>query len=175
MIKDLKKKKPDQAEKPEAIQKLKSFMDSQAVADPELEIELEWIEPPKPEDKPLEWQKKEYKVKTTVVKCIVIDRYNRWHEGIPVELNGRDTTGYSWGYYGENYPVLVETDTGKLKPWHLHDTVGESSNRLYKASNPEGFRNTFKHRSSILQKIQVGLMVALVLGLFFLMFVMISS
>lgn len=138
--------------------------------------DLEWKDRDKsPEDRSLEWKKKDVKIKTTVIRCLVIDRNDRWHENAQVDLHDTDTGGFTWGYYGTSYPVLVEDDEGKLHPWYLPDAVGESSNRLYKGANPEGFRNTFRHRSTTLQKIQVGLMVVLALGLFFIMFVLINQ
>lgn len=122
-----------------------------------------------------DWQKKPTgKLKTTVVKCIVIDRADHWHQNAMIDLKGKDTTAFTWGYYGFDYPILVEKEDGSLKPFYLPDSAGESSNRLYKGANPDGFRATFKHRSSLLQKLQVGLMVALVLGLFGIMFVLIN-
>ena len=114
------------------------------------------------------------KVKTTIRQCIVIDLHNRWDDRALVDLKGMDTYGFSWGYYGFWYPVLVEQEDHILKPYYHTDTAGESSNRLFKAANPDGFRATFRHRSNILTKLQVGLMVALVLGLFFIMFILIN-
>lgn len=123
-----------------------------------------------------EWKKdKSGKAKSTVVPCIVIDKNDHWHGGAKVDLKGRDPTAYTWGYYGTQYPVLVEQRDGALMPFYLPDAVGENSNRLYKGAHPEGFRATFKHTSSILQKVQVGLMVALVLGIFLLMYVLINQ
>lgn len=107
-------------------------------------------------------------------KCIVIDKYNRWHENVPIDLQGRDTSEYTWNYYGSQFPVLVQVKD-MLIPYIHADAVGESSSRLWKAANPEGFRNTFKHTNSMLQKIQIGLMVALVLGILFLIFILINQ
>ena len=122
------------------------------------------------------WKRKEpTNGKTTIVRCLVIDQLEHWHDNALVDLKGLDTTAYTWGYYGVNLPVLVEQKDGSLLPFHLPDTVGESSNRLYKATHPEGFRATFRHRSNLLQKIQIGLMVALVLGLFGIMFILINQ
>lgn len=122
-----------------------------------------------------EWIKRpSTRPKTTVAQCIVIDLNNRWNEKAMVDLKGADTSGYSWGYYGVQLPVLVEQTDGSLKPFHLPDEAGENSGRLYKASHPEGYRAAFKHRSNLLQKIQLGLMVALVLGMFFISYVLIS-
>lgn len=166
----------------------------QGVQDPDIILELkqfladrqeaEVLEPEAvaDQDKPvavtapskLIWQKVPSKARTTNARCIIIDRYNRWHEDALVNLHGIDTTGFTWKYYGTNYPILTEDSNGNLKPWYFKDAVGESSNRLHKAAKPEGFKNTFKHKSTRLQKIQIGLMVALVLGLFFLIFVMIQ-
>jgi len=129
-----------------------------------------------PKDSSLEWKKKKTaSPKTTVVKSIIIDRNDRWHESASVDLHGMDASAFTWGYYGTSYPVLVEDNAGKLQPFYLPDAAGESSNRLYKGANPEGFRNTFKHRSTILQKIQLGMMVVLCLGLFFLIFVFVNQ
>jgi len=124
-----------------------------------------------------EWllKKPPTKVKTTVVKCIVIDKTDHWHADAQVDLQGKDTSGFSWGYYGASYPVLVEAENGILLPFYLPDAAGESSNRLFKGANPDGFRATFRHRSNLLQKLQVGLMVVLVLGLFFIMFILINQ
>lgn len=129
----------------------------------------------KPEAGDLEWKRKAVKSNSTTVKCIVIDRNDRWHEAAEVDLHGMDTTQFTWGYYGSSYPVLVEDETGKLSPWYLPDLAGESCDRLYKGANPEGFRNTFKHRSTTLHKIQVGLMVALVAGILFLIYILASG
>lgn len=123
-----------------------------------------------------EWKKRVTTTKkTTDVRCIVIDKNDRWHQEAVVDLKGIDTTPFTWGYYGPNLPVLVEDDEGQLHPWIFKDQAGESSNRLYKAANPSGYKATFKHRYTLMQKIQVGLMVALVLGLFFLMFILINN
>jgi hypothetical protein len=122
-----------------------------------------------------EWIKgKPGKVKTTVVRCIVVDKLDHWHGDARVDLHGADTTAYSWGYYGGSLPVLVEQPDGKLQPFFLPDTAGESSNRLFKGANPEGWRAALRHRSNILQKLAVGLMVALVLGLFFIAYILIG-
>ena len=122
------------------------------------------------------WRKKTpAKVKTTIVRCIVIDQRDHWHNDAQVDLKGMDTSTYTWGYYGLNLPVLIEQVDGSLKPFYLPDLAGESSNRLYKGANPDGFRSTFKHRSNLLQKLQVGLMVTLVLGLFIIMFILINN
>jgi hypothetical protein len=124
----------------------------------------------------VEWVKKvPAKVKTTVKRCIVIDKDDHWHQEAMVDLKGVDTTAFTWGYYGVQLPVLVEDFEGNLHPWYFRDQAGENSNRLYKAANPEGYKATFRHRNTLLQKIQVGLMVVLVLGLFFLMFVLINN
>jgi hypothetical protein len=112
--------------------------------------------------------------KTTIVRCIVIDKDHYWHTNTPVDLDGKDSSGYTWGYYGTNYPVLVEQEDGKLEPFYLPDAAGESSNRLYKGANPDGFRSTFRHRGNLLAKIQIGLMVTLVISLFFIMFLIID-
>jgi len=122
-----------------------------------------------------DWKKKKTaKLKTTVVRCVVIDRADHWHQDAMIDLKGKDTTAFTWGYYGVDYPILVEQEDGSLKPFYLPDVAGESSNRLFKGANPDGFKATFKHRGNLLQKLQVGLMVALVLGLFGIMFVLIG-
>jgi hypothetical protein len=127
-------------------------------------------------DDSLSWmRKKPAKSKGTIVNCIVIDKDNHWNPDAKVDLKGMDTSSFTWGYYGTSYPVLLENKNGELEPFYLPDAAGESSNRLYKGANPEGFRATFRHKSSLLQKIQVGLMVALVLGLFFLMYVLVNN
>lgn len=131
--------------------------------------------PPPLETTPSWVKKTPAKVKTTVVRCIVIEQADHWHNEAQVDLKGMDTSAFSWGYYGVNLPVLVEQKDRTLKPFYLPDAAGESSNRLFKGANPDGFRATFKHRSNLLQKIQVGLMVALVLGLFFIMFILINN
>ena len=121
------------------------------------------------------WERKQSaKPKTTVVRCLVIDKENHWHAEARVDLKGADTANYTWGYYGSGYPVLIEQPNGDLQPFHLPDVVGESSNRLYKAANPDGFRASFKHRGNLLQKIQTGLMVALILGLFAICYILIG-
>jgi hypothetical protein len=132
------------------------------------------VSPPVPKTDP-EWLKKSpAKVKTTVVRCIVIDKADHWNGEAQVDLHGADTTAYAWGYYGVQLPVLVEAPDGALRPFYLPDAAGESSNRLFKGANPDGFRATFRHRSNLLQKLQVGLMVALVLGLCFIMYILIG-
>lgn len=133
--------------------------------------------PPAPSTDP-EWKRKGAgKVKTTVRRCIVIDREDHWHQEAQVDLKGIDATAFTWGYYGQQLPVLVESKdkAGVLNPWYFQDAAGESSNRLYKGAHPDGFKSTFKHRTSMLQKIAIGLMVALVLGLFFIMFILINQ
>lgn len=123
-----------------------------------------------------EWIKRPpVKTKTTIVQCIVIDLQDHWNDQAMVDLKGADTSGFTWGYYGTWLPVLVEQVDHSLKPYYHTDYAGESSNRLFKAANPDGFRATFRHRSNLLTKLQVGLMVALVLGLFFIMFILINS
>lgn len=158
------------------IEEMKRMLEAPQAAKP-------FVEPETAKQKPKEetitegpeWKKKSSdKQKTTVVKCIVIDKKNHWHTGADVDLKGADTAAYTWGYYGATYPVLVEDEKGMLNPWYLPDAVGESSTRLYKGANPEGFKATFKHRSNMMQKLQIGLMVAVVLGLFFLMYILIS-
>lgn len=159
----------------DALQALRAMLNDKpaAVAEQETKAVPEWKETTAAKDKNLEWKKlPEKKQSSTVVSCIVIDRWDRWHTGTKVDLHGIDTTGFSWGYYGSTYPVLVEDNNGKLRPWYLPDAAGESSSRLYKGANPEGFRNTFRHHSTLMQKLQVGLMVALVFGLFFIMFIL---
>lgn len=122
-----------------------------------------------------DWKrKKPAKAKTTFVRCILIDKYDHWHQNAMIDLKGKDTSAFTWGYYGVDYPVLIEQPDGQLFPFYLPDDAGESSNRLYKGAHPDGFRSTFKHRNSLLQKIQIGLMVGLVLGLFGIMFVLIN-
>lgn len=184
MVTLLKRQKKEPADQPkaedQAIADLKALLAARhpvppapvQEAQPDAGPGIEWQPEGGTEADNLVWKRKPEVVLTTMVSCVVIDRFSRWHEGVKVDLHGMDTTGFTWGNYGSSFPVLVEDDGGKLQPWYLPDTVGESSNRLYKAANPEGFRNTFKHRSTMLHKIQVGLMVALVLGLFFLMFIL---
>lgn len=133
--------------------------------------------PPEPSSEAI-WKRKDAaKVKTTVRRCIVIDREDHWHQEAMVDLKGVDATAFTWGYYGQSLPVLIESaeKSGVLNPWYFQDAAGESSNRLFKGANPDGFKSTFKHRSNLLQKIQIGLMVALVLGLFFIMFILINQ
>lgn len=161
----------------EKVKKTKKVTKSEKpAAVPPVEVQEPKIEAPEPAAvKTYEWKRKEAVApKTTVKRCIVIDKDDHWHTGTPVDLQGIDTTGFTFGYYGTRYPVLVENDAGELEPFYLPDAVGESSNRLFKGANPDGFRSTFKHRSSLLSKIAVGLMVALVLGLFFIMFILIN-
>jgi hypothetical protein len=131
---------------------------------------------PEAQTNEIHWNDKKQNVKVgTKTKCIVIDKYNRWHEDVMLDLKGRDTSEYSWCYYGTWFPVLVEQKDGLILPYIHTDAVGESSNRLWKAANPEGFKNTFKHTNSMMQKIQLGLMVAVVLGIFGLIFVLINQ
>lgn len=123
-----------------------------------------------------DWHKKGRKeAKTTVVRCIVIDKDDHWHQEAQVDLKGMDASGFMWGYYGQVLPVLVEMVAGTLTPWFLPDAAGESSNRLFKAAHPDGFKATFKHKNTMLQKIAIGLMVALVLGLVFIMYILINN
>jgi hypothetical protein len=109
--------------------------------------------------------------------CIVIDWRLRWHQGVMVDLKGIDTSAFKWGYYGQNLPVLIQRSPNSkiLTPFYLSDVVGESPNRLYKGANPDGFRATFKHRASLLHKIQVGLMAAIAGGTILLFYAMVSG
>lgn len=125
------------------------------------------------EPEPLTWVKKNGKKKTSLPLCIIIDKYNRWHEKVPVNLGNINPLPFTWGYYGNQFPVLVEKND-KLEPYLHSDMVGESCNRLYKAGQPDGFKNTFKHTNSLLQKIQLGLMVIIVIAIFFLIYILIN-
>jgi hypothetical protein len=123
------------------------------------------------------WNRKESKTKTTVRRCIVIDRDDHWHSDAMVDLKGIDSTSFTWGYYGAKLPVLVESikEPGTLNPWIFMDAVGESSNRLFKGANPDGYKSAFKHRGNMLQKITIGLLVGLVLGMIFIMYILINN
>ena len=157
----------DQAAEPAAVP-------GPVVADPRA---VKATEPSRDQDNSApEWKlTKGKKVKSTVVSCIVIDKYDHWHGGAKVDLKGIDATAFTWGYYGSQFPVLVEQKDGTLLPFYLPDAAGESSNRLYKGAHPDGFKATFKHKSSILQKIQIGLMVGLVIGIFVLIYILINQ
>jgi hypothetical protein len=132
---------------------------------------------PEPKSDMAEWKRKETKVKTTVRCCIVIDRDDHWHDQAQVDLKGIDATAFTWGYYGAKLPILVESldQSGTLTPWYYGDAAGESSNRLFKGANPDGYKSAFKHRGNMLQKITIGLLIALILGLFFFMFILINN
>lgn len=146
------------------------------------EVKTEVIEQPIVEEKAtvtqsegIQWDGNNKPLKVgTKTKCIVIDKYGRWHENVLLDLQGRDPSEYTWNYYGAWYPVLVQVKD-MLIPYVHADAVGESSSRLWKAANPEGFKNTFRHTNNMLQKIQIGLMVLLVLGIFFLIFILINQ
>jgi len=114
------------------------------------------------------------KQKDIMQACIVIDRNNRWHQKAKVNTTGMHLSDSTWGYYGTNYPVFVESQNRELIPFILQDTAGENSNRLYKGANPSGFKATFKHRNNLMGKIQTGLMIALVLSLLFMMFLFLN-
>jgi len=123
-----------------------------------------------------EWQHKKPAPtdKPVLTPCIVIDKYGKWYNGVRVDLKGQDASDFTWGYYGSYCPVLIEKE-GKLAPYYHSDIAGESSHRLYNASHPEAYHGAFKHRHNLMQKIQIGLMVGVVLGLFFLIYVFASS
>jgi hypothetical protein len=112
------------------------------------------------------------KKKSGIRSCIVIaDNY--WYE-MKVDLKDMDTSDCEWGYYGAKFPVLVEKD-GQLFPYLYSDTIGESATRLFKAANPEGFKECFRHRNGIMEKLKLGLMVALVLGIFMLIYILLNQ
>jgi len=121
-----------------------------------------------------DWRRKNKgKNKTTVVRCIVIDSLNHWHKDAQIDLKGMDTSAFTWGYYGVDYPVLIEESNG-LKPFYLPDDAGESSNRLYKAANPDGFKAAFRYHSNLLEKIKIGLMAGIIFGLFGILILLIN-
>lgn len=126
------------------------------------------------ESEPFTWVKKNGKKKIGLPLCIIIDKFERWHENVPVNLGDINPLPFTWGYYGKRCPVLIEKGN-KLIPYVHSDVVGESCNRLFKAGHPDGFKNVFKHRSNLLQKIQIGLMVIIVIAIFFLIYILISG
>jgi hypothetical protein len=136
---------------------------------PVLDVKAEIKEP-----EPIPWVKKNGKKKSALTPCIVIDKFKHWHENAMINLGDIDLLPFTWGYYGKRLPVLTEKNN-KLEPYLHSDMVGESCNLLYKMGHPDGFKNTFKHVNSLLQKIQIGLMVAIVLGIFGLIYVMVSG
>lgn len=124
---------------------------------------------------PIKWQKPVIKRRSSSTMCIVVDKFNNWHDNQMVDLGDRDVKNFSWNYYGTWLPLLVEDQNGELRPFYLSDAVGDSPGRLFKAAHPEGWRATWKHVKSVLQKVLLGLMVAVVLGTFFLIFLLINQ
>jgi len=120
------------------------------------------------------WLKTPEKTKSTIIPCIVIDKRNRWHDRVKVDLKGIDATDFTWQYYGYNYPVLVEQEDNTLQPFYLPESAGENCNVLYKKATSPGYRAINQRKNSMLQKLQVGLMVAVVIVLFVLMFVLLD-
>ena len=116
---------------------------------------------------------KKIKTKDGKVMCTIISK-GTWYENQKINPDGLFLDECQWGYYGDKRPYLIENE-GKLTPYEHCDVVGESPSRLYKGANPEGWRGTWTHRSKWMQKVKIGLMVAVVLGIFFLIFILISQ
>lgn len=138
----------------------------------------------KPADLPAEpanttdfvWKRQEKKKKAGEIvetKCIVIDKYHNWNEGVKVNLQGADTSSFEFNSYGVKYPMLVEKDN-KLAPYHPSDKTGESPNLLFIAAKTSNYKNYMKLPGDLLRKIQIGLMAGLVIGIMFLIYVLIS-
>lgn len=120
------------------------------------------------------WLKTPEKTKSTIIPCIIIDKRNRWHDKAKVDLKGINATDFTWQYYGYSYPVLVEQEDNTLQPFYLPESAGENCNVLYKKATSPGYRAINQRKNSMLQKLQVGLMVAVVIVLFVLMFVLLD-
>ena len=105
--------------------------------------------------------------------CIVIVE-NNWYEK-RLDLKGMNTRECEWGDYGVKKVVLVADKDGMLKPYLHSDIIGESTARLYKAANPEGFKEVFRHRQAFMEKLKIGLMVGLVIAIFVLIYVLINQ
>lgn len=118
------------------------------------------------------WERKSSPSVVTKRACIVIDQNNIWHEKAMVDLKGMEANRFTWGYYGKYYPVLVQGADGKLNPWYYSDAAGENSSYLYLAENPEGYKNTFSRKYPLLEKIRIGLMVTLLIALFFILYLL---
>lgn len=103
----------------------------------------------------------------------IIISNNHWYEK-SLNLDGINIRDCEWDDYGVRKPVFVESG-GKLYPYKHSDTIGESPTKLYKAANPEGFKEVFRHRSGLLEKIKIGAMVALVLATFVLIYILINQ
>ena len=157
----------------EALEKIKTTEELKSM--PVLDVKAEVKVPESKVSESLTWAKKngKKKSKTGLTNCIVIDKFECWHENVPVNLGDINPLPFTWGYYGRRYPVLIEKND-KLVPYAHSDMVGESCNRLFKAGHPDGFKNTFKHTNSLLQKIQLGLMVIIVIAIFFLIYILIN-
>lgn len=158
--------KPKETENPAEVQEpvISEPAPVETIQQPEVQTDiLTWHS-----DKPAPTNKPKAPIKT---RCIVIDKYNRWFEGVPLDLKGWDTSEFEWGYYGSRYPVLVEKN-GILMPYLHTDIVSESSTRLWKAAHPEGFRNTFKHTNSTMQKVAIGLMAGILIAMIVLIYAM---
>lgn len=118
----------------------------------------------------LTWQPKAAKA-STKTECIVIDSNNVWHDRQLIELQGMDVSECTWGYYGRKYPVLVEKN-GKLVPYVPVDEPGESPHKVYIASKSAGYKGYMKIVNALLHKVQVGMMALLVVGVFFLIYLL---
>lgn len=129
-----------------------------------------------PEIAGLTWNRKEVnrKGKVALTSCIIIDNNQKWHEGVKLDLSGRNTHDYTWGYYGKRYPVLVETKNHELMPYVPSDLAGESPQLLYIASKSSGYKSYMRMESDMLRKMMLGAMVILAVVIMFLIYVMIS-
>lgn len=154
--------------------KAKSHPKPDAVITPEAIKEMPKLDVKASPAEPMVWVKKNGKKHAALTPCFIIDKNNKWHNSVPINLGDINPEPFTWGYYGVRRPLLIENGD-KLEPYYVQmDLVGESCNRVYKAGHPDGFKNTFKHTSSLLQKIQIGLMAVIVIAIFFLIYILIN-
>lgn len=143
--------------------------------------EREQARPPLPEiktkEKPAEailWEKPKAKpTKSGKVVCDVIAN-GVWYENQKVALGDIDIEESKWAYYGSRKPVLIKRGN-ELLPYVHSDVVGDSPPRLFKGANPEGWKGTWTHHSGLLEKLKIGMMVALVIATFVLIYVLINQ
>jgi len=87
-----------------------------------------------------------------------------------------DVSRSIWRYYDRYYVVLVEV-TGivferLLMPFIPPDDADAiPPDKLYRAANPRDFEQAFTPQDTLMEKIRLGLLIALVIGLFFLIWI----
>lgn len=140
---------------------------------------------PQPADEPTKeevaiFEKSAANLKAAVdQKCLVIrPRYSGGWSFEKLDTTRLDTSNCMWYRYGEHYPVFYEHENGngkELIPVENFDQIGELPSMLFDAQNSASYKRVLKPKMNGLEKLRMGVMVVLVLGIFLLVYVMSSG